>query len=145
MQFPINNTPRWLVAFLDLCISIISLGFAYLMRFDLRADEELIRTEWEILSKSIFIYFTIKIVIYLLFKIHKRVVRHASMLDIRILFLSNFLSSVLFAIAGYIRYSFIDGYFLFPTTVLILEFMFSFIFMVAMRFMVKLIYLESIK
>jgi FlaA1/EpsC-like NDP-sugar epimerase len=145
MQFPIKNTPRWLVVVVDLCISALSLILAYLMRFDLHADKSLILQEWEILSKSIVFYFGIKFLIYFLFKIHKRVVRHTSTIDIRIIFFSNFIASVLFLIAGLIRHFFMDGYFLFPTTVLILEFLFSFTLMVAARFAVKLIYLESVK
>lgn len=145
MQFPIKNTPRWLVVVVDLCIAVLSLALAYLMRFDLHADRELIASEWSILSKSIGFYFVIKFATYFLFRIHKRVIRHTSTIDIRILFFSNFLASVLFLIAGLIRFKFFDGYFLFPTTVLILEFLFSFTLMIAVRFAVKLIYLESVK
>src|SRR5690606_17243794 len=111
MQFPIKNTPRWFVVIVDFCISTLSLVLAYLMRFDLRADEELIRTEWEILSRTIAFYFAIKLVVYLLFRIHKRVVRHTSTIDIRIIFFFNFVSSLLFLIAGLIRYKFDDGFF----------------------------------
>ncbi len=145
MQFPIKNTPRWLVVVVDLFIAVLSMALAYLMRFDLHADRELIASEWSILSKSIGFYFVIKFATYFLFRIHKRVIRHTSTIDIRILFFSNFLASVLFLIAGLIRFEFFDGYFLFPTTVLILEFLFSFTLMIAVRFAVKLIYLESVK
>jgi FlaA1/EpsC-like NDP-sugar epimerase len=145
MQFPIKNTPRWFVVVIDLLIATLSLALAYLMRFDLQADGELIENEWQILSKSILVYFSIKLFAYLLFKVHKRVVRHTSTIDIRILFFSNFIASFLFLLAGLIRSKFCDGYFLFPTTVLILEFLFSFTLMVAFRFLVKLIYLESVK
>lgn len=145
MQFPIKNTPRWFVVIIDLLIATLSLALAYLMRFDLQADEELIENEWKILSKSILFYFSIKLLIYLLFKVHKHVLRHTSTIDIRMLFFSNFVASFLFLIAGIIRFKFYDGYFLFPTTVLILEFLFSFTLMVAFRFVIKLIYLESVK
>lgn len=145
MQFPIKNTPRFLVVIIDLIISIVALGLAYLMRFDLKADEALIRQEWKILSKSIFLYFIIKISIYLVFKVHRRVVRHTSTVDLKILFYSNFVATLVFLVFGMVRYQFYDGYFLFPTTVLILEFFFSFTLMIAFRFAVKLIYLESIK
>lgn len=145
MHFPVKNTPRWFVIVVDLCISTLSLALAYLMRFDLQADEWLIKREWDILSRTIIFYFLIKFVVYLVFKIHKRVIRHTSTIDIRIIFFFNFVSSILFFIAGLIRYEFDDGYFLFPTTVLILEFLFSFTLMVAARFIVKLLYLESVK
>lgn len=145
MQFPIKNTPRFIVVVIDLIISVVALGLAYLMRFDLKADESLIRQEWTILSKSILLYFVIKISVYLLFRVHRRVVRHTSTVDLKILFYSNFVATLVFLVFGMVRYQFYDGYFLFPTTVLILEFFFSFTLMIAFRFAVKLIYLESIK
>lgn len=145
MQFPIKNTPRFIVVVIDLIISVVALGLAYLMRFDLKADESLIRQEWTILSKSILLYFVIKISVYLLFRVHRRVVRHTSTVDLKILFYSNFVATLVFLVFGMMRYQFYDGYFLFPTTVLILEFFFSFTLMIAFRFAVKLIYLESIK
>lgn len=145
MQFPVKNTPRFIVVVIDLIISVVALGLAYLMRFDLKADESLIRQEWIILSKSILLYFVIKISVYLLFRVHRRVVRHTSTVDLKILFYSNFVATLVFLVFGMVRYQFYDGYFLFPTTVLILEFFFSFTLMIAFRFAVKLIYLESIK
>ena len=33
-----QNTPRWVVTFLDLFIHLCALAFAYLIRFDLKAD-----------------------------------------------------------------------------------------------------------
>lgn len=145
MQFPVKNFPRWTIFIIDIVISSLSLTFAYLIRFDLHADKKLIEGEWEILSKSIVFYFLIKIGVYLALKVHKHVLRHTTMVDVRILFYCSLISSALFLIAGLIRFQFIDGYFLFPTTVLILEFLLSFILMAAFRFAVKLLYVESVK
>lgn len=145
MQFPVKNFPRWSIFIIDIFISTFSLGFAYLIRFDLHADKELILAEWEILSKSIVFYFLIKIIVYLALRVHRHVLRHTSMDDVRTLFYCSLISTILFLIAGIIRFQFIDGYFLFPTTVLILEFILSFILMAAFRFAIKLLYVESIK
>lgn len=145
MLLPKNNTPRWVIVIIDLLISMCALAFAYLIRFDLRADKELIEKEWRILSNSILIYFAIKLVVFLLFKVHKGLVRHTSTEDLRRIFLANLTCSVLFLAAGMVRYFLFDGYFLFPTTVLIMEFLASFMLMLSSRFAVKLLYLESIK
>lgn len=145
MQFPEKNFPRWPIVIIDLVIATFSLGFAYLIRFDLHADKEIILQEWNILSKSIAFYFLIKLGVYLVLKIHKRVLRHTSLNDVKALLFNSLIASVLFWIFGLVRYHFFDGYFLFPTTVLILEFLLSFIFMAAFRFTIKLIYIESIR
>lgn len=145
MLLPKNNMPRWVIIIIDLFISITALFFAYLIRFDLETDPYLIEEEWKILSKSILVYLGIKLIVFYLFKVHKGLVRHTSTEDLRRIFSANLISSLLFLAAGLIRYYFLDGYFLFPTTVLIIEFIAAFMFMLISRFAVKLIYLESVK
>ncbi|MGY8927982.1 MAG: nucleoside-diphosphate sugar epimerase/dehydratase, partial [Flavobacteriales bacterium] len=58
---------------------------------------------------------------------------------------ATFLSSLAFAILGYIRYVFFDEYFLFPNSVLLVEFLASSVLIVGSRFLVKLIYHETTK
>lgn len=139
------NTPRWVIILMDLFLSFIALAFAYLIRFDLKADKALIEKEWAILSKSILLYFGVKLVVFYFFKIHKGLVRYTSTEDIRRIFIAVATSSVLYFILGIIRFNYFDGSYLFPTSVLIMEFLACFFLMVGSRFIVKLLYLESIK
>ncbi len=140
-----SNTPRWVISLLDLFISLFSLAFAYLIRFDLKADENLIANEWEILSKSLPVYIIVKWIVFNLFQVHKGLVRHTSTEDLKRIFYAISTSSILFLIFGLIRWKYLDGYFLFPSSVLVMEFLVSFFLIISMRFSVKLIYLESIK
>jgi FlaA1/EpsC-like NDP-sugar epimerase len=140
-----SNTPRWVISFLDLFISLFSLAFAYLIRFDLKANETLIATEWEILYKSLPVYLLVKWTVFYLFQVHKGLVRHTSTEDLKRIFYAISISSVLFLIFGLIRWKYLDGYFLFPSSVLVMEFLVSFFLIISLRFSVKLIYLESIK
>lgn len=140
-----SATPRWVIMVIDQFIALIALAFAYLIRFDLKADEKLIQSEWAILSKSIVLFFVVKIAVYYFFKIHKGLVRHTSTADMKRIFLATLTSSLIFAALGFIRYLYFDRYFLFPTSVLIMEFMFSFLLMVGSRFVVKAMYLENVK
>jgi FlaA1/EpsC-like NDP-sugar epimerase len=139
------NTPRWVIILMDLILSFFALVFAYLIRFDLKADKALIEQEWYVLSKSIGIYFLVKLLVFYAFKIHKGLVRHTSTEDIRRIFLAVVTCSAIFLGLGIIRVFFFDGFFLFPTSVLIMEFLASFVFMIGSRFSIKLLYLESIK
>lgn len=145
MLLPKSNTPRWIIMLLDMFMSLLSLGFAYLIRFDLKADETLIQMEWEILSKSILVYFAVKFVIFYLFKIHKGLVRHTSTEDMRRIILASMVSSFAFLVLGMLRFYFYDGYFLFPMSVLMIEFLASTVLMLGGRFAIKLMYLESMK
>lgn len=140
-----SATPRWVIIVIDQFIALFALIFAYLIRFDLKADKELIEIEWAVLSKSIGIFFLVKLIVYYFFKIHKGLVRHTSTADMKRIFLAVLTSSAIFTLLGFIRFLYFDQYFLFPTSVLIMEFMFSFLLMVGSRFVVKALYLESVK
>ena len=139
------RTPRWVIIVIDLLLAAFALGFAYLIRFDLKADVSLIRKEWLILSKSIWFYFLVKFLVFYLFKIHKGLVRYTSTEDLKRIFLAILNCSFIFLIAGFIRYEWMDGYFLFPMSVLILEFLAGFAFAIGCRFIIKLLYLERTK
>lgn len=145
MLLPKSNTPRWIIVLGDIIISLASLLMAYIIRFDLEAKEELIQKEWDILSKSIGIYIGVKLVVFYLFKIHKNLIRHTSTKDFIRIVKASFVSSVIFVILGLVRFYYFDGYYLFPTSVLITEFLVATVFIVGSRFAIKLIYLESIK
>ncbi|MFM6935504.1 MAG: polysaccharide biosynthesis protein [Flavobacteriales bacterium] len=126
-------------------IHLSALAFAYLIRFDLKADFSLIQTEWTILSKSLWFFIVIKLIVFYFFQIHKGLVRYTSTEDLKRIFLAEFLSSTIFLIAGFLRFQLMDGYFLFPMSVLVMEFLASVTFIVGGRFIIKLLYLESIK
>lgn len=145
MLLPKSNTPRWIIVVLDMLLSTMALLFAYLIRFDLRADKELVRQEWQILSKSILIYFGVKFIVFYLFKIHKGLIRHTSTEDLRRIIAASIVSSILFLGLGLVRFYFFDGYFLFPMSVLMIEFLASIVLMLGGRFAIKLMYLESVK
>ena len=140
-----SRTPRWIVVVADLVIAAAALGIAYLLRFDMMADQETVNKEWNQLSKSIWLFFLVKFIVFYLLKIHQGLLRHTSTEDLKRIFFAVLLSSMLFFIGGYARYFFYDGFYLFPTSVLIMEFMASFVFLVGSRFTVKLSYLESKK
>lgn len=130
---------------IDLILSAFALLFAYLIRFDLKADRTVIEEEWAILSKSIIVFFAIKFLVFYTFRIHKGLVRHTSTEDLRRIFLASVTSSVIFFVLGLIRFNYIDGYYLIPSSVLLIEFLASSMLLLGLRFFIKLIYLESIK
>lgn len=126
-------------------MSLMALLFSYVIRFDLEAKADLIRSEWVILSRSLGVYIAVKLIVFYLFQVHKGLIRHTSTEDFYRIFKANVVSSALFVVLGLLRYYELDGYYLFPTSVLITEFIFSTLFIVGSRFAVKLIYLESTK
>ncbi len=140
-----KNTPRWVIILLDVLIHLFALFFAYLIRFDLKADFSLIQTEWEILSKSLWFFILVKILVFGIFQIHQGLVRYSSTDDFKRILFAEAISSILFITGGLLRFYFLDHYYLFPNSVLIMEFIFSTAFVISARLVVKLLYLEYIK
>jgi FlaA1/EpsC-like NDP-sugar epimerase len=130
---------------IDLLIATFSLGLSYLIRFDLNTEFSVFKKEWEVLSKSILLYFIIKFCVFYALKIHRGLVRYTSIQDLRRILLASIISSLIFLILSLIRKNYIDDYYLFPMSILIMEFIFSLTFMAGSRFVIKLLYLESIK
>jgi FlaA1/EpsC-like NDP-sugar epimerase len=102
-------------------------------------------TEIEIVVKSLPFFILTKLVVFYAFKIHKGIIRHTSTEDLKRIFYAIFISSAIFLVLGQMRYYFFDKYYLFPNTILVLEFLISFFLILASRFTVKLMYLESLK
>lgn len=140
-----QNTPRWLVVLLDLIIHLSALAFAYLIRFDLKADFSLIQSEWEILSRSLWFFILVKLLVFYAFQIQKGLVRYTSTEDLKRIFLAELSCTIIFLLGGLVRYHHMDGFFLFPMSVLVMEFLASVFFVVGGRFIIKLLYLESMK
>ncbi|MFM6964044.1 MAG: nucleoside-diphosphate sugar epimerase/dehydratase, partial [Sphingomonadales bacterium] len=137
-----KNTPRWVIVLLDLLIHLFALFFAYLIRFDLKADFSLIQAEWAILSKSIWFYILIKLIVFGVFQIHQGIVRLSSTADFKRIFVAEVSATLLFVLGSMIRFYQLDGFYLFPNSVLVMEFIFSTAFVISARFIIKLLYLE---
>ena len=140
-----SRTPSWVSVYLDMLINLFALLFAYIIRFDLDSQSELIREEWLLLKDYLWIFILVKLVVFNLFKIHKGLVRYTSTHDLNRIFVAISTCTLIFAGFGLLRYQFIDGHYFVPTSVLIVEFLASFAFTVGSRFIIKLIYLESKK
>ena len=140
-----SRTPRWIIILLDLWISLFALVFSYIIRFDLIDSKTNIYNEFNKLPESILIFFLIKFIIFYFFKIHKGLVRHTSNEDLKRIFYALSTCFLLFIIIGIIRYNYYDGAFLFPTSILIVEFTTSLLLIVGTRFLIKLVYLQTIK
>ncbi|MEY4861891.1 MAG: hypothetical protein RL059_1595 [Bacteroidota bacterium] len=133
------RTPRWIIIVIDLLIATFSLGLSYLIRFDLNTEFSVFKKEWEVLSKSILLYFIIKFCVFYALKIHRGLVRYTSIQDLRRILLASIISSLIFLILSLIRKNYIDDYYLFPMSILIMEFIFSLTFMAGSRFVIKLL------
>ena len=140
-----SRTPRWIIIVIDLFINLFALLFAYVIRFDLDSQSVLIQEEWDKFSSYIWLFIAVKFLVFYSFQIHKGLIRHTSTQDLNRIFFAVSTCSLLYLSFGVIRYYYVDGYYFLPTSVVIVEFLASFSFTVGSRFVIKLIYLESLK
>ncbi len=140
-----SRTPRWIIILLDVFLSLFSLFVAYIIRFDLKADQQLIMDEWNILKWSLPVFILVRWVIFYVFKVHSGLVRYTSYNDLSRIFTAVTLSSLIYFILGMVRYHFMDEHYLFPTSVLIMDYFICLFFIIGVRFTIKLWYLETIK
>ena len=137
-----TRTPRWIVLLSDLSISGLSLLFAYLIRFDLKTDQITIEQEWNQLSGSILLFFSIRACVFFFFQIHQGLLRHTSTQDLKRIVLAVSSTSILFFLFGLVRLYYFYGFYLFPMSVLIIEYLACLMLLLASRFTIKLLYLE---
>lgn len=144
-SLPSTSTPRWIIVFVDLFLSLSALFAAYLIRFDVYSNISEIMQEWEVLSISLPFIILIKMVVFYLFKIHKGLIRFTSFEDINRIFRAVGTSTIIILITGLIRYHFYDERYLLPMSVLFVEFLASILMLIGFRFTVKVFYFESTK
>lgn len=143
---PKGNTPRWVILSVDILLSLLALAIAYAIRFDfVQPEPNQLSNEWQVLKPSILIYLVVRIGSFLLTKTYSGIIRFTSTQDAKRIFLTLLSGSIIFGIVSVIRYFFFDGYFMLPLSIIILEFVFSFMLLLSMRVAIKLLYIEQNK
>ncbi|MFK8038000.1 MAG: polysaccharide biosynthesis protein [Crocinitomicaceae bacterium] len=143
IKLPRQSTPRWVVFLFDIFIALVSLLIAYAIRFDSKSFE--FNIEYDIFITGLPFYIVVRAIGFYYFKTFDGVIRHTSTEDgKRLVFavLSGTLAMIMLSIVKY--YSF-DKTFVFPISIIIMEFFICIFMMMVFRVSIKLIYLEGLK
>ena len=138
----INIVPRWIIFSLDLSCTVMSLCFAYFIRFNF--DTHLI--DMSELSRNVLIMAIISSVVFFSIKTYAGIIRYTSAQDsFRILF-SIVISNMIFFAANVVLYTF-DQQHIIPNAVLIINGLTSFLLLITYRVLVKyfFIYVKNLK
>jgi len=138
-------TPRWIIILIDLIVSIFSLVLAYFIRFDLNTNLYAMKNEWLAHWPEFITYLCIKGLIFYLFGIHKGLVRYTSTQDSQRILKANLSASLIFIVISAIRANVWNTTYLFPSSIILMEFIISLMFLIGSRFVIKLWYLETVK
>lgn len=127
-------------------ISIVSLGLAYVLRFDfLGTPSAFFQEEWQQLRIALPVFIVVRAASFFIGKTYQGIIRYTSTEDAKRLFITILAGSATFALLSPLRYYFLDGFYLLPRPVIIMDFLITLFLMITSRFVVKLFYLESKK
>ncbi|OQA85367.1 MAG: UDP-N-acetyl-alpha-D-glucosamine C6 dehydratase [Bacteroidetes bacterium ADurb.Bin234] len=136
-----NTVPSWVILFADLLIVSFSIGLVMMLRMNFKNPAEFNYNE----IITIFgVTLGVRIILFLVFKIHASLLRYTGTKDITRIFLVNFLGSVIICIGNIVFYYFINQKFLVPFSMVILEFIVSTFMIIFYRLFTKIIYFEYI-
>jgi len=137
MPTPIKHTPRWIVLLADLLICTFSISLAYFIRFEFNFRPT------EVYSLTIPVLVFIRAVTFALFKSYAGLIRYTSAKDTeRIIYVVTTGSIVLLVVNA--LYFYFQDKFLFPNSVLLIDYFFTAIALIGSRLIVKTVYFSII-
>jgi len=137
---PTVNTPRWIILLIDMIIVVFSVILAYLLRFNFHIPE----IEIVMLPTVLAYIFIVRFISFLIAKTYAGIVRYTSTEDVIRIFVVVFLGSIFFALTNLVTYYIINGTFLIPFSVIIIELIATTLTLSVFRMIVKVAYLEFI-
>ncbi len=133
-----HNMPRWLIFLIDILFVVFSLFIAYMLRFNFHVPAIEIQS-WPHVFLLVLI---VRGVSFLAFKTFAGIIRFTSTEDAVRIFLVVMGGSLLFSAGNVIFYYFINGKYLIPFSIIIIEFMAVVLLMITFRVVIKIAYLE---
>ncbi len=135
-----SYTPRWIIFTLDLLICTVSVFLAYFIRFNLEINGEILREIRNILP----LVLGIRAFSFYIFRSYAGTIRFTSIKDTERVFLVVFFSSFLLASGNILSYSFLNGGYILPFSVIIIDYLLTSFIMVLFRLFIKSVYFEVI-
>ena len=128
--------PRWAILVFDMALACGGLAFAALLRFEF----ELPPVERRVLVSFLPIFFAVRLATMGLFRTSAGVIRHSGAYDARRLLAATGTGTLAFAIGNWVHASFVDGTYLVPFSVAIIEGLLTSAVLVSSRFTIKWLY-----
>lgn len=133
-----KNTPRWIIFFIDLFISLAAIAIAYLVRFNFDIPE--------IEVKTFSIVFPLMIIVrafsFIIAKTYQGIVRYTGSKDAERIFVTITTGSLLFIVINLTTYYFINNKFIIPFSIIIIEYLVTTFTMISTRIFIKVLYSE---
>ena len=143
MRLPNKTVPRWLIFTVDLFIALAALIVAYFVRFD--SSNLPFEQEYNIFVTGLPFYILARGIAFFGFKIHVGMLRFTATADVKRVIFGVTAGTLVMIAMSFIKYRFYGGAFLFPSSIIIVEYFVCISFLLVFRFAVKLLYMEGLK
>jgi FlaA1/EpsC-like NDP-sugar epimerase len=130
--------PRSAIVLIDLALCLAALFGAYQLRFNFNVP----RLEYALLWPMLPVYIAVRLGWYLGLGVQRSMVRHTDTNDARRVFLTVFAGSLTLALCNGLRYVAVDGKFVLPFSVVIIDFMGAALLLITARIAFKLLHLR---
>ncbi|GAB4317057.1 MAG: nucleoside-diphosphate sugar epimerase/dehydratase [Bacteroidales bacterium] len=127
-----------MIFLLDISIVVFSLLLSYMLRFNFHVPEREMQL-WPMVFGTVL---SVRALSFIIARTYAGIIRYTSTEDATRIFVVGFTGSLLFAVLNVIFYYFINGRYVVPFSILIIEFITTVFAMVAYRVIVKIAYLE---
>ncbi|MCX6247302.1 MAG: nucleoside-diphosphate sugar epimerase/dehydratase [Bacteroidetes bacterium] len=138
MFFTRQNTPRWLIFLIDLLIVSFSVLLAYLLRFNFSIPVVELRP----LPTVFACILIIRTGSFLIARSYAGIIRYTSTSDAFRVVVTVFSGSMVLALINLVTYFLVNKFFLFPFSIIIIDFLVTCMAMITFRMLVKIAYLE---
>lgn len=138
MIFPNQNVPRWIIFLIDTLLVLLSLFFAYMLRFEFAIPQ----VEIGPLIFAIPIYMMIRILSFVIGKTFSGIIRYTGTEDSMRVLKTVMVGSAVFALLNPIKFFFWDGAYFLPFSIIILDAIIASCLLIVFRLGVKMVYLE---
>lgn len=138
MFFTRQNTPRWLIFLIDLFIVSCSVMLAYLLRFNFSIPG----SELKPLPMIFGCILIIRAGSFIIARSYAGIIRYTSTSDALNVVITVFSGSAVFAMINLVTYFFINKFFFFPFSIIIIDFLITCMAMITFRMVVKIAFLE---
>lgn len=134
-----KHTPRWIILIIDLLISILSIVFAFLLRFNF----DLKNSYFDTIHTVIIYIFLVRLILFLITRSYAGIIRYTGTRDtIRIILVITY-SNLFYIISNYVLFFFITGEYIVPFSIILIDYFVSIFLMTSFRLTVKTIYAEA--
>ena len=130
--------PRWGVLLIDLVLCLMALATAYLLRFNFQVPVH----EVDLLLPVLPVFLAVRGVSFVLAGTHRLMVRHTSTEDARLIFLTVLAGSAVLGLLSVVRYHVVDGLYLLPRAVIIIDFLATTMVLIVVRIGFKIRHLR---